>query len=430
MQPLSLFELNNLVRSAIAATFEDKVYWMAAELSEVRQSAGGHCYVEFVEKQEYTNALVAKARGNIWRNVYTSLAKHFERATGQRLQAGMKVLVAVRPELHELYGYALTVVDIDPTYTLGDLARRRKEIIERLKAEGVFSMNKELCLPRPLRRVAIISSPTAAGYGDFCDQMAQSGFPFELQLFPAVMQGERVEQSIIAALDDIAARADCWDAVVIIRGGGAVSDLNGFDTYLLAANVAQFPLPVLTGIGHERDDTVIDLVAHTRLKTPTAVAAFLIQQRIDEIKLLEDLRALLQGVCTSYLERQQTLIMRLSYRWERSATTFTTLQRESLLRYHRRLEQTIEKFLHDRQNRLTPMLQCLEHAAKMRLMRCEQQLIVCQKAVELASPERLLKMGYSITLCNGKVVKDSSALKSGDRITTRVAQGEIVSIVE
>ena len=278
MTPLSLYELNNVVRSTLELTLEDS-YWVVAELSEVRVAGNGHCYVEFVQKEEKGGMLLAKARGNIWRNTYNLLAPYFEQETGQRLAVGLTVLVNVSVSFHELYGYSLTVLDIDPTYTLGAVAQRRKEILALLEEDGVLTLNKELTLPRPLLRIAIVSSASAAGYGDFCDQIKQSGLPFQLQLFPATMQGEGVEASVIAALEMIATEEENWDAVVIIRGGGAVSDLAGFETYLLAAHVAQFPLPVLTGIGHERDDTVVDLVAHTRLKTPTAVAAFLVERQ-------------------------------------------------------------------------------------------------------------------------------------------------------
>ena len=277
MKPLSLYELNTLVRRAVERSLPED-YWLQAELSDVRTHSAGHCYVEFVQKDTRGNALLAKARGVIWANVYRLLRPYFERETGQTFAAGIKVLVQVKVEFHELYGYSLTITDIDPTYTVGDMARRRREILLRLEEEGVLTLNKELPMPVLPRRIAVISSPSAAGYGDFCSQLSANpyGFVYETKLFPAVMQGEQVESSVVAALNKINETFDCWDAVVIIRGGGAVSDLAGFDTYWLAYNCAQFPLPIITGIGHERDDTVLDLVAHTRVKTPTAAAEFLI----------------------------------------------------------------------------------------------------------------------------------------------------------
>lgn len=274
---LSLVELNMLVRRSVRACLPDE-YWVQAELSDVRSNYSGHCYLEFVQKDSKSNALVAKARGIIWNNVYSRLKPFFERETGQLFVSGIKVLVKVTVDFHELYGYSLTVVDIDPTYTLGDMARRRKEIISRLESEGILTLNKELELPVLAQRIAVISSATAAGYGDFCNQLEHNpyGFVFYPHLFQAVMQGDKVELSIIAALEKIYQTQEKWDVVVIIRGGGATSDLSGFDTYNLAAHCAQFPLPVLTGIGHERDDTVLDVVSHTRVKTPTAAAEFLI----------------------------------------------------------------------------------------------------------------------------------------------------------
>ena len=240
--PLSLYELNALVRQSVRLSMPD-AYWVQAELSDVRTNYSGHCYLEFVQKDPKSNALLAKARGIVWSNVFRELKPYFERETGQVFVAGLKVLVRVTVDFHELYGYSLTVIDIDPTYTLGDMAKRRREILQRLEEEGVLTLNKELELPELTQRIAVISSPTAAGYGDFCDQLERNafGFVFYTKLFPAVMQGEQVEDSIIRALNRVYAELEHWDVVVIIRGGGATSDLSGFDTYELATNCAQFP---------------------------------------------------------------------------------------------------------------------------------------------------------------------------------------------
>ena len=277
MDALSLYELNNLVRSRLEHAFPEE-YWVQAELSDVRSNATGHCYLELIEKDARGNNLIARARAMIWNQVYRLLKPYFEQETGQAFVSGLKVLVKVTVGFHELYGYSLTILDIDPSYTLGDMARRRREILAKLEEEGVLTLNKELEMPLLPQRIAVISSATAAGYGDFCNQLAGNpyGYVFYPRLFPAMMQGERVEESIIGALNRIYSHAEAWDVVVIIRGGGATSDLSNFDSYLLAANCAQFPLPIITGIGHERDDTVIDAVAHTRVKTPTAAAEYLI----------------------------------------------------------------------------------------------------------------------------------------------------------
>ncbi len=273
----SLFQLNALIRESIEQALPDE-YWVEAELSEVCESRG-HCYMELIEKSDDSNTPIAKAAAKCWRSQWLMLRPYFERATGQTLHAGMRVLLKVYPQFHENYGFSWIVVDIDPKYTLGDMARKRMEIIQTLKDEGVFDLNKQLILSPFAQRIAVVTSATAAGYGDFCNQLTSNeyGFVFSTQLFPSVMQGEGVEQSVISALDAINASMEDFDVVVIIRGGGATSDMSGFDTFLLAENVANFPLPVITGIGHERDECVLDMISHTRVKTPTAAAAFLIE---------------------------------------------------------------------------------------------------------------------------------------------------------
>ncbi len=429
MEALSLYELNSLVRGTLEMTF-DRAYWLAAELSEVRVAANGHCYVEFVEKDKRGNALIAKARGNIWRGTYNLIATHFENETGRRLAQGMKVLVEVTPTFHELYGYSLNVSDIDPTYTMGDLARRRKEILAQLDADGVLTLNKELNLPRPLLRIAVISSDTAAGYGDFCDQLAQSGYAFRTKLFSAAMQGDGVEQSIIAALNRIAAEAERWDAVVIIRGGGAVSDLNGFDTYDLAANVAQFPLPILTGIGHERDDTVIDLVAHTRLKTPTAVAAFLVERQREEVEAVEELERNLLAAAALLLTQEKNCLQNIGHRFQIAASRYVGNAREDLLRLNARMESLTQQKLQAQHAKLESLSARLLPTLHQRLGIERQKLDYMEKLLRLAGPERILNMGFSLTLKNGKAVRDVRQLSPGDVVQTRFAQGSIESRVE
>lgn len=428
-QPLSLFELNALVRKSVKLCLPDE-YWVQAELSDVRTNYSGHCYLEFVQKDPRGNALVAKARGMVWSNIYSMLKPYFERETGQAFTSGIKVLVKVTVDFHELYGYSLTVVDIDPAYTLGDMARRRKEIIRRLEEEGVLTLNKELEMPLLPQRVAVISSATAAGYGDFCNQLLNNsdGLVFYPHLFAAVMQGDKVEASVIAALNAIYKEVDRWDVVVIIRGGGATSDLSGFDTYDLAANCAQFPLPIITGIGHERDDTVIDMVSHTRVKTPTAAAEFLINRMRETASDLERYISYFHQTIPERIahskERLEQWVARIParvqmrlqherFRQERMAVRMNTAWQTRLLReeYRLRLEQR------------------LATAIDARLQRERHRLQLAQSQVEAASPELLLKRGYSLTLKDGKAVTDASALHSGDVLTTRVAKGEFKSKV-
>lgn len=447
---VTLFELNSMASAVLRHSMPESV-WLTAEISELRVASNGHCYLEFVQKDELSGSLVAKARGNIWRNSYIALSGHFERQTGQRLTAGIKVLVAVSVTFHELYGYSLNVTDIDPAYTLGDLARRRKEIIRQLEEDGVMDLNKELPLPRVIRNVAIISSATAAGYGDFCKQLEQSGYAFEKKLFPATMQGEKVEPSVIAALDQIAAETADWDVVVIIRGGGATTDLGGFDSYLLAANIAQFPLPVLTGIGHERDDTIIDLVAHKRLKTPTAVAAFLIDSRTNETSALNELTQRLARAAARQLQEHTShfddLSQRLhfsahnaltarrqkfdalSHRYSMAASHYTARQRERLLRMEGRLGVLSQSIILKERNRTANLPALLQRSLENILTNQRHRLEKMEQAVKMNDPKRILSLGYSITLKDGRPVGDASQVQPGDRITTRFANGEVQSKV-
>ena len=408
MEALTLYELNGLVRGTLERTLQAE-YWLQAELSEVREAYNGHCYLEFVQKSVNGRDLVAKARGVIWAGMYRLLKPMFERETGRTLSPGLKVLVKVGVTFHELYGYSLTVTDIDPAYTLGDMARLRREILARLEADGILNDNKELSLPLSANRIAVISSATAAGYGDFCNQLLRNDYRlrFTVRLFPAVMQGEHVESSVLAALDAVMARQDDWDAVVIIRGGGAASDLSGFDTYLLAAACAQFPLPVITGIGHERDDTVLDSVAHTRVKTPTAAAELLIQRVGEAAERLEELSARLQQGAYTLLEQEQRRLV--------------TMQARIPALVHRKLSEARFTLL-TAQKDLSQVTQNL-------LSRQRYRLELLQQRVADNSPEKLLSRGYSITLKDGKAVTDASLLQPGDQLTTRLLKGEVQSTV-
>ena len=409
METLSLYELNRLIRITLREGMPD-TYWVQAELSEVREAYNGHCYIELVQKAERGNTLLAKARGTIWANIYKMLKPYFENETGQAFTAGIKVLLQVSVEFHEQYGMSLTVHDIDPTYTLGDMARRRREILMQLEDEGVLTLNKELPMPVLPQRVAVISAASAAGYGDFCDQLVGNpyGFVFYPKLFPAVMQGDRVEETVIAALDRIAAERDEWDVVVIIRGGGATSDLSGFDTYALAANCAQFPLPIITGIGHERDDTVLDMVAHTRVKTPTAAAEFLITTLSEAAGKLDLLVDSLSVGLTECLHREEK---RIEYLAQRLPALFTLVQTKQ----QHRIEQ-IEKNL-----RSSLVGTLMKHSHRLQLI---------EKIIEGASPQLILQRGYTITRCDGRVVRDAASLSEGAVLTTEFVNGKVVSRVD
>ena len=408
-QALSLYELNGLVKRTIRDRMSE-TYWVQAELSDVRSNYSGHCYLEFIQKDASGNNLIAKARGTIWSNIYKMLKPYFEQETGQAFASGIKVLVRVSVDFHELYGYSLTVLDIDPTYTVGDMERKRREILRLLEEEGVIDLNKELEMPVLPQRIAVISSATAAGYGDFCNQLSNNprGYGFYTELFPAIMQGERVEESIIAALDAIYARLEAFDVVVIIRGGGATSDLSGFDTYELAANCAQFPLPIITGIGHERDDTVIDLIVHTRVKTPTAAAAFLIACMDQVADRLDNLSFRLQQGVRNRLLWEHRRIEGLKQRIPSSAYKRISDAKYGLLAANRDLQMATRQFLSMKKHRLELLQQRLNDAL----------------------PEKQLTRGYSITLKNGKAVKDASALKEGDTLVTLLYKGKVESVIK
>ena len=402
----TLFELNRLVRETIECEMPNE-YWVEAELSECRELRG-HCYMELIEKDKQTATPIAKASAKCWASKWILVRPYFERTTGQRLVAGMKVLLKVYPQFHEAFGFSWIVTDIDPTYTLGDMARKRQEIIRQLKEEGVFDLQKELTLPFFCQRIAVISSETAAGYGDFCNQLADNpyGFQFQTQLFPAIMQGESIEQSIINALERIYDQP--FDCVVIIRGGGATSDMSGFDTLALAEHVANFPLPIITGIGHDRDESILDMVSHTRVKTPTAAAALLIDHLKEVLDTVNNAQNSITRLVQQKLSTLSTQLSSVSEAIPRLFSIVKTRQEAKIDALQQRLPMLIERrFL----------------AENHRLQLMEEKL----KALD---PQLLLKRGYSITLHKGRAVKDATTLKAGDEIETRLAQGLIHSIVK
>lgn len=426
---LTLLELNSLVRQSLELTMPDE-YWVEAELAEAREW-GGHCYMELVQKDERGNTPEARASAKCWRSAWMLIRPAFERITGQQLHAGMKVLLKVYAQFHESYGFSWIVTDIDAAYTMGDMARRRQEIIEQLKAEGVFDLQRELRLPLFAQRIAVVSSASAAGYGDFCKQLADNdyGLAFQTELFAAVMQGEQVEQSVVAALNEIFARQDDFDCVVIIRGGGSTADLSGFDTLALAENIANFPLPVITGIGHERDESVIDMVAHTRVKTPTAAAAFLV----------DHLAAVYHRICDAQEEIVNRVKRRLTVermRLERLSQHIPTLFLVVKTRQEARLDACHSRLTSAAQRRLTAAsalmernMQRLKTSAERKLITERHRLEMLGQRAEAQDPGRLLRRGYSITLHDGRALKDASMLAQGAEIVTRLARGELRSVV-
>lgn len=410
-EPLTLYELNIQIRDIIEETMSES-YWVQAELSDVREN-NGHCYMELIQKDEHSNTPIAKARASCWRNTWMLIRPYFERVTGQTMHSGMKVLLQVHAQFHENFGFSWIIEDINPEFTIGDMARKRLEIIRQLKEEGVYDLQKELHIPMFAQHIAVISSETAAGYGDFCDQLINNdfGFHFETHLYPAIMQGEGVEKSVISALNQINEDIEQGvpiDVVVIIRGGGATSDLSGFDTLELAENVANFPIPIITGIGHERDESVLDMVSHTRVKTPTAAAALLIENLMEVWQTVQSLEDRITSVVSDRIKREYQQLEHFS---KTIPLQFAMLQQKN-------------QFLLDTiTNNLRPLL-------KRYMMQEIHQLEMLDQRIKALDPQVLLLRGYSITLHDGKAVRDVKKLKSGDEIETRVAYGTIKSIVK
>ena len=409
-QYFSLTQLNGVVSRTLQMAMPDEL-WVEAELASIND-AHGHCYMELVEKDDRTNTPVAQARACCWKGTWMRLKPRFERETGQSLQRGMKVLLRVKANFHVAYGFSWIVTDLDPTFTLGDLARRRQEILRILKEEGVIDLNKQLSISPFAKRIAVVSSATAAGYGDFCNQLAENayGFAFETRLFPAVMQGEQVEGSIIEALNaidevDTSTPGGAFDVVVIIRGGGSTTDLTGFDTLALAEHVANFPLPIITGIGHERDTSILDMIACVSVKTPTAVAAFLIDNLANTFGVLEDASQRIANAVKGRMEMERLRVARL----EQSLSTVFAV---------RKVRET---------SRLDNIEQRLPVILSTRLERERHRLDLLTQRITSIDPINILRRGYSIVTHNGKAVKNAANLKSGDEIEITFAKGKVKS---
>ena len=434
---ITLYELNSLLREVIECEMSNE-YWVEAELSECRESRG-HCYMELIQKDEQNATPIAKASAKCWASKWMIIRPYFERTTGQQLHAGMKVLLKVYAQFHEAYGFSWIVTDIDPTYTLGDMARKRQEIIRQLKEEGIFDLQKELQLPLFCQHIAVISSETAAGYGDFCNQLADNpyGFQFQTQLFPAIMQGDGVEQSIINALEQIFTRSEecgvksenSFDAVVIIRGGGATSDMSGFDTLALAENVANFPIPIITGIGHDRDESILDMVSHTRVKTPTAAAALLIDHLKAVVEALDDAQDRLIHYCNSRLYTFNAQLTTLSEALPRLFSIVKTRHEARIETLHSRLVAAVRQGIITNQSKINTIEERLPILTDRRLMTEKHRLQLIEEKAKSLDPTLLLKRGYSMTMKDGKIIRDAATLHPGDEIETRLANGTVRSTV-
>ena len=434
MTSLSLYQLNQLIKESLRQVIPT-IIWLRAEIHNITTNYSGHCYLDLIEKGEHNDQIIAKQRATIWASTYRLLAHKFYSATGGTLQAGMNILVEVSVEFHELYGMSLNVRDIDPTYTLGELQRRRLEIIQRLKNRGLIDKNKQLPMPRLVQRIAVISSPTAAGYADFVHQLQNNphGFAYSITLFPAIMQGPQTEESILSALDKIINfqfSTFNFQLVVIIRGGGATSDLQAFDSEALAERCANFPLPIITGIGHLRDETILDLVAHKNLKTPTAVAEYIISHTLE---LDMDLLALgdrIQKSVILRLEQEKNLLTSLSASIPQYALRLLASSDSKLISLQHRIELKTADFIAKNRLLLDRKSDQLSALVNQQLQQQQNNLKLIETKLQLLDPQQLLKKGYSFTTHNGKLVTSITQLTPGDTITTTLADGTIDSIVQ
>lgn len=426
----SLLELNSMVRQTIEQGMRGE-YWVEAEVAELHENRG-HCYMQLVEKEEGTNTAVAQARAICWRGSWNLISAYFLQVVGQPLRAGMKVLLRVYANFHESFGFSWIVSDINPEYSLGDLARRRQEILRQLKAEGVLEMQKQLRLSLFAQRVAVVSSATAAGFGDFCNQLASNSyhFQFHVELFAATMQGEQVEQSVISALDQIYSRADEFDVVVIIRGGGATADMSGFDTLPLAEAVANFPLPIITGIGHERDECVLDIVAYQRVKTPTAAAAFLIDHLAEVDGRLDAARNTIARAVSQSLELQKSRIARLGALIPQLVLNSTLTEQRRIDRLMSSIRANTERRLSSADHHLQMLWQSIAQGALMALTRSRHTLELLDQRTRSLDPKLLLSRGYSMTLHEGRIVRSAKSLHTGDKLLTTFADGSVGSTVD
>lgn len=431
MEALTLLDLNQLVRNRLRRDFPD-TYWISAEISECKEHFSGHCYLELVQKRENSEALCAKARATIWANTWAGLKPAFEQQTGTRLHAGQKIMAEVSVDFHELYGFSLVIRDLDPTYTIGDLSLRRQQVIRQLTEDGVFELNKELEWPVLPKHLAVISSPNAAGYEDFMDQLKNNelGIPFQTEFFPATMQGETAAASIIDALNRVQSSSKEFDVVVIIRGGGATTDLRCFDEYELCYYCAQFPIPLLTGIGHDRDLSVLDMVAHTSVKTPTAAAEHLIDCLSSEVYRLDANMETLRQRTKQLLENYKRTLLANTERLRRSTSEGIHRANLQVERSQAELVRRANQLVLERKQEADLKSTRLNHRVQTLLDQQKHKLGLLEMRLESFSPELMIKRGFSLTLHQGRIVKSVQDLKPGAELQTRLKDGVIYSIIQ
>ena len=404
---ITLYDLQRMVRTTVEECFATPL-WVSAEISELKVNRSGHCYLNLVEKGNSEGAPRAEARAVIWRNNYTQIDAMFREATGSPLSSGIGVLVRVVVTYHEIYGFSLQIIDLDPNYTLGDVERRRRETIERLKEDGVWDMNRELSLPRPLLRIAVVSSATAAGYRDFMTEIGSSPFNFNVTLFEATMQGEGAEESVVNALSAIAERESDFDIAVIIRGGGSTSDLALFDSYCIALYVTQMPMAVITGIGHDKDVSVVDMVAHYMCKTPTAVGAFLVDSATAELNTIYDLSNEFRQLSEQMLNNQSSYLA----------------QRK--LELCHLASQNISNHSHN----LSAIEQSIKELSSHIIATEEQRIESFKRQTESYSLDNILKLGFALVQTSEGIITSACGVGIGDQIEITLHNGTISAVVQ
>lgn len=401
-QSLTLLDLQRMVRATLESRFRDPL-WISAEISELKVNRSGHCYLNLVEKGATNGAPRAEARAVIWKSAYLPMASMFEAATGATLRAGLRVLVRVIVTYHEIYGFSLQIIDIDPRYTLGEIERRRRETIARLKQDGVWDMNRELELPRPTLRIAIVSSDTAAGYQDFMNELGRSTYRFQTTLFRSLMQGDAAEESIVAALRDIAQREEDFDVVAIIRGGGSTSDLALFDSYLIASYVAQFPLPIFSGIGHDKDISVVDMVAHTSLKTPTAVATKLVEMADYEMTLVENFATEIAHNVEDMLHGEELRLYTHGVNISREAT----------------------RHISNHEKRIELLKDGLLSRVEYMISTEEQRLNAAERTLQSYSLDNILRLGFAVARNQEGAIRSIANTRIGESVDIELLDGVV-----
>lgn len=448
----TLSELQHEIKESISEQFPFAV-WIVAEINTLTRHKSGHCYMELVQKSKTSNSIIAQARATVWANKFSFISAYFESETDSELAAGMNVMLQVTITYHEVYGLSLNVIGINPTYTIGDMERAKKEIIARLINEGVFDMNKTQSFPAVVQNIAVISSSTAAGYGDFVNHLETNtyGYHINITLFEAAMQGEQTEISVLDALNRIGEEYENYDAVAIIRGGGSKNDLSWFDNYNIAYMVTQFPLPVISGIGHERDESIVDMVAHTRMKTPTAVANFIIDYNAQFEEQVDSTSSEIFGIAKEflmssemYLNNMTISIMKVRTRLSKDTercdrimseirTGLNVRMKEEEMKLNmigNKLETSPKRLISEQESHLNGIKELISRTTKHRIEKANEKLSFLEHRLTLNDPRTILKRGYSITRINGKVVTNDLETNEGDIMETLLYDGKVTSVVK